>query len=189
MILLCTNFVFLFLVLRLGRNVEMINGTLKTLHLSDQILRITTTVSRIYQCLFLAANHLIFLARVGFLNLDTDKLADLCNKFWIGSIICNLTRDFYEISKILKKWRQTTGSNLNVTKKGQNTVVKHVSLFVENYPEVFWDTLKNLCDAFIPLTAMGKLKLNPGIIGLLGSVSSIAGLIALIDPKAKLLPA
>ena len=38
----------------------------------------------------------------------------------------------------------------------------------------------------IPLTALGYTRLSPGAIGFLGMISSLAGLLTLIDPHAQL---
>lgn len=50
------------------------------------------------------------------------------------------------------------------------------------------DTVKNVCDFFIPFTALGYVKLTPGTVGWLGTVSSLMGLIVLVEPLAKLSP-
>ncbi|KAG5888808.1 hypothetical protein JTB14_032721 [Gonioctena quinquepunctata] len=50
------------------------------------------------------------------------------------------------------------------------------------------DTIKNGCDFFIPLTALGHVKLSPGTVGVLGTISSIAGLLVLLEPSRKLIP-
>lgn len=51
------------------------------------------------------------------------------------------------------------------------------------------DTLKNTCDLFIPMAALGYVRLSPGTVGMLGVVSSVAGIAALINPMYKLCPA
>lgn len=60
---------------------------------------------------------------------------------------------------------------------------------INAHQAVVLDTLKNACDFFIPFTALGYTKLTPRTIGLLGVVSSVAGLIAILQPTtAKLVP-
>ena len=68
-------------------------------------------------------------------------------------------------------------------------VLRPVALFAEEHRDVFWDSVKNLCDIWIPLTYLGHTKLSHGTVGFLGSVSSFAGLVAVLDPLAKLVPA
>lgn len=95
----------------------------------------------------------------------------------------NLVRDMYEISLILK-------SN-KVRMHGLGDVVTAIPksvMLVQNHSSVMIDTIKNGCDFFIPLAALGYVKLSPGTVGFLGTISSIAGLLVLIEPKNKLSP-
>ena len=57
------------------------------------------------------------------------------------------------------------------------------------HKDVFIDTLKNSCDMFIPLTALGFTKLSPSTVGVLGAVSSLAALVTIVKPITKLVPA
>ncbi|XP_033044936.1 peroxisomal membrane protein 11A isoform X3 [Trachypithecus francoisi] len=54
------------------------------------------------------------------------------------------------------------------------------------HPPLLLDTVKNLCDILNPLDQLGIYKSNPGIIGLGGLVSSIAGMITVAYPQMKL---
>lgn len=60
---------------------------------------------------------------------------------------------------------------------------------VNNHQAVIVDTIKNVCDVFIPLSSLGYSKLSPKYQGILGVISSIAGLFEILYPTAKLLPA
>ncbi|KAK3865359.1 hypothetical protein Pcinc_029028 [Petrolisthes cinctipes] len=90
-------------LLRLGKSLEVVYGALRTLHLPDLVLRTSLTLSRIYQAFFLLADHIIWLGRAGLCEIDRDKWGRLSNRFWLGSIICNLFRDGYEILQLLQK--------------------------------------------------------------------------------------
>lgn len=99
----------------------------------------------------------------------------------------NLVRDFYEIKRIMDQHnfclRPTAAKALG------EQVSSVACVFLNEHKDVLWDTVKNGCDVWIPLTALGYTKLQPGTIGMLGTISSIAGIISLISPYAKLLPA
>lgn len=101
----------------------------------------------------------------------------------------NLVRDFYEISCILKTTKSSIVPRNGIQGSADilGVMVKIFYIF-RNHPEVVTDTIKNSCDFFIPLTALGHVKLSPGTIGLLGAISSLAGLLVVMDPKKKLLP-
>jgi peroxin-11B len=61
--------------------------------------------------------------------------------------------------------------------------------YLDMHKDIVLDTLKNGCDFFIPFTSLGFIKLSPKTIGMLGVISSVAGLLVILEPRAKLLPA
>ncbi|XP_038211123.1 peroxisomal membrane protein 11B [Zerene cesonia] len=181
-------------VLRLGRCLDICYTALNSLNIEDPFLRISLTISKIAHALFLYADHVVWLTKSGFLKTDSENWNRTANKFWLISIIANLARDFYEILHVLELNRTTflkptdliAGSiknfNLHVS-------MKHLSAILCCHKDIFIDTLKNSCDIFIPLTALGFTKLSPSAIGTLGTLSSIAALITLVKPITKLVPA
>ena len=44
------------------------------------------------------------------------------------------------------------------------------------------DTLKNLADFWLPMSALGHINLSPVLVGILGVISSITSALPLIDP-------
>ncbi|XP_050697868.1 peroxisomal membrane protein 11B-like [Eriocheir sinensis] len=186
-------------LLRLGKSLEVLHGALRTLHLHDVVLRVTLTLSRIHQFLFLLADHIIWVGRAGLWDINRDKWTRISNKFWLGSIILNLLRDAYEVLVVMKRRMRYPASPVGPCVYEGAPVVKDVCravpvlrpvvAFAEEHRDVFWDCIKNLCDLWIPLANLGHAKLSPGTVGFLGSVSSMAGLVAVLDPLAKLAPA
>lgn len=187
-----------FSVLRFSKSFEVLYGALHTIHLHDPVLRLLTTFSRIHQSLFLLFDHFIWLSRAGLIKINDTKYSEYSNKFWLYSIIMNLMRDFYEIIAFLrvqlKYGIQSISSSLPkkypiIESIYRNlTISRPLFLFIEMHPDIFWDTVKNVCDIWLPLTALGYSKLSPGFIGLLGTLSTIAGIVPLINPLAKLSP-
>lgn len=105
----------------------------------------------------------------------------------------NLCRDFYEISQIFETCRDVRQLlKLFFFPKSSNDLVRvwsKATVCVNTHQAVIVDTIKNLCDVFIPLTALGYTKLNPKHQGILGVISSIVGLFELLHPAAKIFPA
>lgn len=66
--------------------------------------------------------------------------------------------------------------------------VGFVTAYCQDHKYIAVDTLKNTCDLFIPLSALGGVRISAGVIGILGIVSSLAGIVALMDPSAKMTP-
>ncbi|XP_017773513.1 PREDICTED: peroxisomal membrane protein 11B [Nicrophorus vespilloides] len=144
-------------------------------------------ISKVYSSFFLFADHMLWLGRADVCKVDTDKWSRRSNQYWLYSIAFNLIVDFMQICTVLSNNRSRILPKQGL--KGASDVgqicSKSVKCLQENRGLVV-DTVKNGCDFFIPLNALGHVKLSPGTVGWLGVVSSLAGLIVLIDPRAKL---
>jgi len=165
---------------------------LKTLHIHDVTLRSLITLSRIAQSIFLIADHIIWVGRTGLVKINTEKWKNLSNRCWLYSITLNLIRDLYEIKQA---YRQYPPASIAVSLNSNSGLVRnalsslpHITSCCMERRDIAVDTVKNICDIFIPLSNQGHLNINSGIIGFLGVVSSIAGICALIDPSAKICP-
>lgn len=105
----------------------------------------------------------------------------------------NLCRDFYEICQIFdtcKDVRQLL--KLFFFPRSSDDLVRvwsKATVCVHSHQAVLVDTVKNICDVFIPLSALGYTKLSPKYQGILGVISSVVGLFEILQPTAKLLPA
>lgn len=175
-------------MLRLGRCLDSLYFALKMMKYPEVTIRVTLTLSKIANALFLLADHIIWIGRVGLLRVNIEKWSKIANKYWLMNIIMNLTRDIYEIIKIL----ETEGKDvlMRAPKFSSNLWRQYELLYhLRNHKSIVIDTIKNGCDMFIPLTALGFTKLTPGTIGILGMISSIVSIYTLIYPLYKLTPA
>lgn len=176
-------------MLRFGRFAESLYATLPLFEEENATIRYTVTLSKIANSLFLFADHILWLGRADVCSIDTEKWSRTCNKYWLYSITMNLVRDFYELSRIVQYQKHSVVPDNGVN--NFNDVIKaltRVISIIQSNQNVVIDTVKNGCDFFIPLNALGYTKLSPGTIGLLGAISSIAGLLVLLDPQKKLSP-
>lgn len=191
--------------MRFGKCIDVLYAAQRTIHHTNVTLRLTLTLSKIAQALFLYADHIIWLSRTGLVkSIDAKKWNDTANKYWFVSIVMNLCRDFYELSRLIDRtlnsgngrnnqtlYRWLFDTNANISSLSKNDFGKaslHAYSYVYENRAIFIDTMKNMCDVFIPLTALGYTKLKPRTVGLLGVISSIAAIMVLIQPAAKLQP-
>lgn len=173
-------------ILRLGRCVDVCYTALNHIHHEDKWLRLTLTLSKLGHALYLYADHIAFLTRIGFLKTDMHKWTKTANKFWLVSIIANLAKDFYELLQVLniKKttfMRPSELINNSCTNFDMNSALKHLYWLVRYHKNIFFDTVKDSCDLFIPMTAIGLTKLSPTTVGFLGAVSSLVALYTIVD--------
>jgi len=186
-------------LLRFGKCVDVFYAAFKTIHYEDLVIRVTLTISKLSQSLFLFGDHFLWLARTGlFKNINVKKWAEISNRYWLLSIIMNICRDLYEVLRVVDFHK--AGKRAEISKYSKlptkiqsprdfsNFTLYSYTIFL-GHKQIFLDLLKNLCDIFIPLTYLGYTRIKPKTIGLLGAISSIAGIIPLIDPASKLYPA
>ncbi|XP_015605281.1 peroxisomal membrane protein 11B isoform X2 [Cephus cinctus] len=175
-------------LLRMGTFLDSLYSALKIMKYPDLIVRVTLTMSKISNALFLLADHIIWIGRAGVFQVNIEKWSNVANRYWLMTIIMNLVRDVYEIVQIIERKSMSSRNRTSLTL--QNNILQqcYYILRVEDHKDVLVDFVKNGCDLFIPLTALGYTRLSPGVIGLLGFISSAVGLYSLVYPMTKLSP-
>ncbi|XP_075216009.1 peroxisomal biogenesis factor 11ab isoform X2 [Lycorma delicatula] len=188
-------------ILRLGRCIDVLYSSLTTINYTEPMVRLTSTLSKITNGLYLLCDHVLWAARAGLADINTAEWGTTANRYWLFSIYCNLIRDVYEIFRIIslynnkvnksKSIKTVCGYSQNTSRITYNNYQsgnKMLLNILSEHKDVVLDTVKNSCDVFIPLTSLGFVKLSPGTIGMLGTISSIISIIVLIDPLSKLTP-
>lgn len=138
--------------------------------------------------MFLLADHILWIGRSDLYKVDANKWSRICSQYWLYSIILNLLRDLHEILKILRLHKEEVVCQRVKTVPDIIKCMYRAVVCLQKYPQVTIDVLKNTCDIFLPLVALGYIKLSPGTVGTLGTVSSVAGLVVLLKPTCKLPP-
>lgn len=170
-------------MLRFGRFIESLYSALPLIDDKKASVHYILVFSKIANSLFLVADHILWLGRADICSVNTEKWNQISNKYWLFSITMNLIRDFYEISQLSIPNKSFSGmQDINKIK----AFIQHAKGVHSN--GIFIDTLRNSCDFFIPMSALGYLNLSSGMVGLLGTISSLLGLWVLINPKLKLSP-
>lgn len=155
----------------------------------------TLTLNKISGAILLFCDHVLWLHKLGFLrNIAQDKWSDLSNRSWLFAIAMSLVRDLYEIVELWKRNSDPKQGSRSVVvrSKQDNSIVAFdpinaIRVLIANKPILF-DTIKNSCDILIPLSSMGYVDLSPKMVGLLGVVSSVVGIVAMVKPGCKLSP-
>lgn len=189
-------------LLRLGKSLDFIQAALKSLHISDDVIRWTVTLSKISQSMFLLFDHIIYFHNLGIIKTDKAKWSKISAQFWFFSLALNLTRNFYDIANLVqlemskqqKRGNEMQPSNGEVTASytGRRTPnVGTLSVLVQcvcdNKP-VFLDLIKNTSDLVLPLNTLGKINASTGVQGFLGIISSMIGVATVWNPNLKLVP-
>ncbi|OCT66654.1 hypothetical protein XELAEV_18042906mg [Xenopus laevis] len=187
---------------RLGNSVEALESAKRAIHLSDLVLRFCITVSHLNRAMYFACDNILWVGKCGLSpKVDQNKWSERSFRYYLFSLLMNLTRDLYEIKLLMEA--ETSGKHLSdklsedngVVSRGSSSSRHPIALQIRllihifrNNPPLLLDLLKNSCDLFIPLDKLGLYKTNPGFVGLCGLTSSILSILTLLHPWLKLKP-
>lgn len=177
--MLCCYFIAVF---RLGTSVTQFRACLQTIHLQNPLLRLLLTLVKLNRGVYLLIDHFIWAHRMNLITIDSKSWSRLSNRFWFFAILLGLVRDIYEL---LKAWR-VEKERLSQYQSYESVATKAATNVLQNNGAVCIDVVKNCGDLFIPLSRLDVIYLPGGVVGLLGVVSSLAGLVGAYNEHLKL---
>ena len=173
-------------VFRLGKSLDNFRAALQTIHLGNPILRLIVTLIKLNRGLYLLLDHLIWAARMRFVNLQMSYWNDRANSFWMLAIFLSLLRDLYELAVAVRaEWKRLKSQS--VGGKQPPSAVQVVRGVAHSHPALVLDVVKNGADLLIPSARLGLVRLSDGTVGLAGVVSSMAGLASMWKDNWKLI--
>ncbi len=155
---------------------------LQTIHLHNPLLRFIVTLVKINRGVYLLIDHLIWAHRMNLISIDSKRWSRLSNRFWFFAIFLGLVRDIYELLKAYRVEKE----RLSQYQSYESVAAKAAGNVIQNSGAVCVDVVKNCGDFFIPLSRLDIIYLPGGVVGLLGVVSSLAGLIGTYNDHLKL---
>ena len=153
----------------------MILGAVKGSQVQDPLIRVCIVVSRLSRSVYFLYDILNWCCRVSLMSGSAKEYAARAAPFWFVAVLFCLIRDLYEVINYI----------LRAQAKKKDPGPKD---FVCQRPDIAVDSLKNMCDFLIPLKIWGKLDLTDGTVGVLGLISSICGILTILNPRYKLSP-
>ncbi|XP_053742644.1 peroxisomal membrane protein 11A [Synchiropus splendidus] len=185
---------------RLGNTVNSIEAAKRTVGLSDRVLSLCLTTANLSRALYFLCDNTLWAQNVRLIShIDKERWSLNASRFYLVSLVMNLTTDLYFIVQLMtqkakdKDFRRQMESHLSECPEVAEVVVPRLDALVflllsslKSDPTVALDTLKNICDLFIPLDKLGIYKSNAGVVGFCGLVSSLIGLLTVLQPKLKI---
>eukprot|EP00057_Strongylocentrotus_purpuratus_P020376 XP_011674850.1 PREDICTED: peroxisomal membrane protein 11B isoform X1 [Strongylocentrotus purpuratus] len=202
-------------LLRIGKSVEFFRAAQKSVHLSDPFLQFTITFANINKASYLLIDHLLWMHRIGLVEVNSKYYGHLSSRFWLATLILSLSTDLYAICGVVGTLLQTDMStkmsldsdeavkqcsngsisgtrpshetNGNSHHGVHTTTMKQVVMTLFRYHlGLILDILKNSADLFLPLSYLGHINISSGLQGLLGLISSVIGVLTVWDSKYKM---
>ncbi|XP_007944298.1 peroxisomal membrane protein 11A [Orycteropus afer afer] len=185
---------------RLGNVVHAVQATQQSIHATDLVPRFCLTLSNVNRVVYFICDTILWVRSVGLASgINKEKWRKWAARHYYYSLLLSLVRDLYEISlqmeqvaHIMAKKEKSPSQNLlghSVADEETEWLQSFLLLLFRSlkaHPPLLLDTVKNLGDILNPLNELGICKSNPGIIGLGGLMSSIAGIIIVAYPQMKL---
>jgi hypothetical protein len=173
----------LFAVFRLGTSVTQFRSALDTIHLQNPLLRFLITLTKVNRGVYLLIDHLVWAQRMRLITIDSKYWSWVSNQCWMLALILGLLRDLYEVFMAWSSEKERLGKYLSYD---ESVTTKAMFSVVQNNPAICVDIIKNGGDLLIPISRLDMVYVPGGIIGLLGVISSLAGLVATYNERLKL---
>ncbi|XP_061030006.1 peroxisomal membrane protein 11A-like [Eubalaena glacialis] len=159
-----------------------------------------STGSSLNLVIYFICDPIIFVRSAGLASgINKEKWRMWAARHYYYSLLLSLIRDLYEISLQMeqvahdraKREKSPSQDPLGYSVANEETEWLQFFLLLlfrslKKHLPLLLDTVKNFCDILNPLDQLGIYKSNPGIIGLGGLVSSMAGIITVAYPQMKL---
>ncbi|XP_015254611.1 PREDICTED: peroxisomal membrane protein 11A-like [Cyprinodon variegatus] len=189
-------------LLRLGNTANSIVAVKQAMRLSDRVLRLCITAANINRALYFICDNLLWARNVGLiLSIDKERWSINASRCYLYSLVMNLTRDLYVILQLMLQkgrdnhFKQKMNQHLSESPEVAEVTIPELDAFVfllletlRSEPTVALDTVKNICDLFIPLDKLGIYKSSAGLVGFCGLVSSLIGILTLARPTLRIKP-
>ncbi|XP_022047036.1 peroxisomal membrane protein 11A [Acanthochromis polyacanthus] len=187
---------------RLGNTANSIEAAKRTMQLSDRVLSLCLTAANITRALYFFCDNVLWARSVGLLrNIDKERWSVNASRCYFYSLVMNLTRDVYVVLRLMlqkardKRCRQKMDQHLSESPEVAEAVIPQLDAFIflllesfKSDPALALDTLKNICDLFIPLDKLGIYQSHGGVIGFCGLMSSLIGILTLARPTLRIKP-
>ena len=172
------------------------------MQLSDRVLCLCLTVANINRALYFICDNVLWARNVGLIrDIDKERWSLSASRCYLFSLVMSLTRDVYVITQLMvqkardKHFKQKMDSHLSQNPEVAEVVIPQLDAFLfllleslKSQPAVALDTVKNICDLTIPLDRLGIYQSNAGVVGFCGLISSLIGIVTLVQPKLKIKP-
>lgn len=172
------------------------------MQLSDRVLCLCLTAANINRALYFICDNVLWARSVGLVrSIDKERWRLNASRFYFLSLVLSLTRDVYVVLQLMtqkardKHFKEKMDRHLSESTEVAEAVVPQLDallfLLLESLrsnPAVALDTLKNICDLFIPLDRLGIYQSNAGVVGFCGLLSSLIGIVTLARPRLRISP-
>lgn len=135
---------------------------------TDPVLKNLTVGRQLGYAGYLSLDSITLVDALGFKKLDSaKKLQEYAYRAWMSGLVCSVVAGVYTLYRLQE--RQKT-----VDRKEGEGVVEAKKIERERIAARI-QLVSDLCDLTVPLSALGYAKLDDGLVGIAGTISSLIG--------------
>ncbi|KAF9361526.1 Peroxisomal membrane protein PMP27 [Mortierella sp. AD094] len=163
-------------LMRVGKPIEHVESAIAATSLKEEIIRFFMVGKQLSYAGYLTFDALVFLDGAGAYKFQNIKrYTELSNKFWLSGIIFSFFGGLYKTRHIqIRRETASRGLKHHVESEKSNARTEVKAIEREQH-EVNKQLLQDALDMLIPSTSLGYVDLDDGLVGLIGTVTSIMG--------------
>ncbi|KAG0223024.1 peroxisomal biogenesis factor 11 [Mortierella sp. GBAus27b] len=166
-------------LMRIGKPIEHVEAAVvAATALSDKMLLVSIVGKQLSYAGYLTYDALIFLDGAGAYKFkEIKRYNELANKFWLAGILFSILTGLYKTRRIqIRRGAAVRNLKQSGEKEGDKSHA-HTELkaIAKEQRDVNWQLLQDALDALIPSSSLGYVNLDDGIVGLVGTITSIMG--------------
>lgn len=176
-----------------------LQATQQSLRATETVPRTCLTLANLNRVFYFICDTVLWVRSVGLVaGVDKERWRHWAARHYYYSLLLSLARDLYELALQVEQlareraWQAQAAEAAEGPCMADEEVIWLQSFLLllfralKQQPSLLLDILKNACDLLNPLHQLGIYESNPGLIGLGGLLSSLAGLIVVLYPHLKL---
>ncbi|KAI8848330.1 peroxisomal biogenesis factor 11 [Chytridium lagenaria] len=165
-------------VMRTGRQVEFYRTIVKSTGVKDKIVRYTTVSKNIFLSLWLALDTLQWLHNTGINKLDSIKdIGRRAFKFWLAALVVSFVGDLHKLRvNSMRLGIERKAIKFAATKREKDeSAEKTIKILKAERTKILLATIQDGIDILIPASGLEYVKVETGLVGLAGAITSIIG--------------
>ncbi|KAJ3190105.1 Peroxisomal membrane protein PMP27 [Gaertneriomyces sp. JEL0708] len=164
--------------MRIGRQVEFIRNVQKANLVKDDVTRATQIIKNTFMALWLVHDTLQWANTAGVARFENIKdISKRGLKCWLIALIASLLGDVHKLRLNTQRLEQETKLQRALKAKGDSdsSAVQTINALNAERSKIVWATVQDGLDMLLPASGLEYVKLESGIVGLVGAVTSVMG--------------
>ncbi|KAF9921195.1 Peroxisomal membrane protein PMP27 [Linnemannia zychae] len=163
-------------LMRIGKPVEHLEMALNATAVKDEVLRFFAVAKQLAYAGYLTFDALIFLDGSGAYKFKQIKrYSELANKFWLAGIACSFIAGLYKTRQIQIR-RHSALRGLKHREESEKTSSRsEIAILDREQHAMNKVLLQDGLDLLIPASGLGYVNLDDGVVGLIGTITSLMG--------------